>query len=425
MTELLPTRRRVLQGALAAGSVLAMPAIRASAATRVIKLGFVSPRTGPIAAFAAADDFVLAGVRAALKDGVMVGGKTCKVEIIPKDSQSSTSRAAEVAQELIFKDKVDIVMASSSADTTNAVADQAEVNGVPCITTDTPWEPHFFGRKGDPAKGFEWTYHFFWNVGQLLQNYIAMWNALPTNKVLGALWANDADGVAVSNNEHGMPPAFRAAGFNLVDTGLFTPGAADFSAQIAKLKSAGAEIVTGVLAPPDFATFWGQCGQQGYRPKAVTVAKALLFPAAIDALGDRGAGLSTEVWWSPTHPFKSGLTGQTAGELCGAYTKETGRQWTQPMGYKHAVLEVAVDVLRRTRDIDDPASIRDAIVATDYVSVVGPVSWKNAKIKNFSRTPLSGGQWLKGQQFKYDLVVTTNETDPIIPVGRSFAPIPY
>jgi branched-chain amino acid transport system substrate-binding protein len=419
------TRRGFIRGTLAAGGALAMPAIRAQAATRTIKLGFVSPRTGPIAAFAAADDFILRGVREALKDGVLVNGKTYPVEILARDSQSSTSRGAEVAQQLILQDKVDILMASSSADTTNPVADQAEINGTPCITTDTPWEPHFFGRRGDPAKGFEWTYHFFWGVGELVKSYVGMWNTIPTNRVLGALWANDADGVAVGNAEHGLPPAFKAAGFTLVDTGLFTPLASDFSAQIARLKAAKAEIVTGVFAPPDFATFWAQCGQQGYHPKAVTIAKALLFPAALEALGDRGAGLSTEVWWSPSHPFTSGLTGQTARQLCAAYMAESKKQWTQPIGFKHAVLEVAIDVLKRTKDIDDPASIRDAIAATNYKSIVGPVSWQHGPVRNVSLTPLSGGQWVKGSQFKYDLVVTNNDVDSEIPLGKQFEPIAY
>jgi branched-chain amino acid transport system substrate-binding protein len=419
------TRRRFIQAGAAVGAALAMPAIRASAATRVIKLGFVSPKTGPIAAFAAADDFILRGVRDAIKDGVTVAGKTYKVEILARDSQSNTGRGAEVAQQLILQDKVDILMASSSADTTNPVADQAEVNGTPCITTDTPWEPHFFGRGGNPAKGFEWTYHFFWGVGELVKSYVGMWNAIPTNRVLGALWANDADGVALSNAEHGLPPAFKAAGFTVIDTGLFTPLASDFSAQIAKLKAANAEIVTGVLTPPDFATFWAQCGQQGYKPKAVTVAKALLFPAAVEALGDRGAGLSTEVWWSPSHPYKSGLTGQSAGELCAAYMADSKKQWTQPIGFKHAVLEVAIDVLKRTKDIDDPASIRDAIAATNYRSIVGPVSWAKGPVKNVSLTPLSGGQWERGSKFKYDLVVTNNDVAPEIPVGRKFMPISY
>ena len=422
-TTLPATRRRVLQGALAAGSVLAMPAIRASAATRTIKIGFVSPKTGPIAAFAAADDFILKGVRDALKNGVTVNGKVYPVEILPRDSQSNTSRAAEVAQQLILQDKVDLLLASSSADTTNPVADQAEVNNTPCITTDTPWQAHFFGRGGNPAKGFDWTYHFFWGAEEIVKSFTGMWNAIETNKVLGCVWSNDADGVALSNAEHGLPPAYAASGFKVVGTGLFTPLSNDFSAQIAKLKEAKAEIVTGVFLPPDFATFWAQCGQQGYKPKAMTVMKALLFPSALEALGDRGAGLSTEVWWSPNHPFKSGLTGQSAGELCAAYMAESKKQWTQPIGFKHAVLEVAIDVLKRTRDIDDPASIRDAIAATEYQSIVGPVSWKKGPVKNVSLTPLSGGQWVKGTQFKYDLKVVNNDVFPAIPVGAKFEPL--
>jgi branched-chain amino acid transport system substrate-binding protein len=86
------------------------------------------------------------------------------VQIISKDSQSSTARASEVAAELILRDKVDLIVAASTPDTTNPVADQAEVNEVPCVTTDCPWQPYFFGRKGDPAKGFTWTYHFFWGL---------------------------------------------------------------------------------------------------------------------------------------------------------------------------------------------------------------------------------------------------------------------
>ena len=47
----------------------------ASAASgRAIKIGFVSPTTGPLAGFGEADKFVQDGVMAALKDGIQVGG---------------------------------------------------------------------------------------------------------------------------------------------------------------------------------------------------------------------------------------------------------------------------------------------------------------------------------------------------------------
>jgi branched-chain amino acid transport system substrate-binding protein len=181
-------------GAIAAPAVLR--AIPANAQSRVIKIGHVSPRTGPLAGFGEADGFILEQVRGILSKGLQSGGRTYQVQIISKDSQSSGSRAAEVASELILGDKVDLIVASATPDTTNPVADQAEVNEVPCITTNCPWQPYFFGRKGDPAKGFTWTYHFFWGLEDVIGAFLALWDSAPTNKVVGGLFPNDADGNA-------------------------------------------------------------------------------------------------------------------------------------------------------------------------------------------------------------------------------------
>ena len=95
------------------------------------------------------------------------------------------------------------MLASSTADTTNPVADQCELNEVPCISTDTPWDGHFFGRRGDPAVGFKWTYHFFWGAKQIVDSYTSLWDQLQTNKKVGVLWSNDSDGVAMSNAKNG------------------------------------------------------------------------------------------------------------------------------------------------------------------------------------------------------------------------------
>ena len=72
--------------------------------------------------------------------------------------------AAEVAAELIKSDKVDLMLVAGTPDTVNPVADQCEINQVPCVSTDAPWQAYFFGRGGNPAKGFDWTYHFFWGA---------------------------------------------------------------------------------------------------------------------------------------------------------------------------------------------------------------------------------------------------------------------
>ena len=411
------SRRALIRAGL---GVVAAPAvlrtIPAGAQSRVIKIGHVSLRTGPIAAFGEADPFVLGEIQKLLANGIQNGGKTYKVEIISKDSQSSTSRASEVAAELILRDKVDLLVAASTPDTTNPVADQAEVNEVPCITTDCPWQPYFFGRKGDPKTGFNWTYHFFWGLEDVIGAFLALWRGAPTNKVVGGLFPNDADGNAWGDAKIGFPPALEKAGFKLVDPGRYQPVNNDFTSQISAFKSAGAEIVTGNMIPPDFATFWSQAAQQGFKPKVVTIGKALLFPSVINSLGDRGNGLTSEIWWTPSHPFKSGLTGQSAKDLTDAYMKASGRPWTQPIGFKHALFEVAIDVLKRAKSLDDPKSILQAITTTDYASIVGPVKWGGQPVKNVTKTPLVAGQWQR-RDGKFDLVVTQNETAPQIPLG--------
>ena len=285
------SRRTVLDRGVRAGlGVLAAPAvltiIPANAQSRTIKIGHVSPKTGPLAGFGEADAFILEQVRGLLSAGLQSGGRTYQVQIISKDSQSSGSRAAEVASDLMLGDKVDLILASATPDTTNPVADQAEVNEVPCITTNCPWQPYFFGRNGDPAKGFTWTYHFFWGLENVIGAFLALWDSAPTNKVVGGLFPNDADGNAWGDPQRGLPPALAQAGYKLTDPGRYQLMNNDFTSQISAFKAAGAEIVTGNMIPPEFATFWSQAAQQGFRPKIVTIGKALLFPSVIESLGD-------------------------------------------------------------------------------------------------------------------------------------------
>src|SRR5262249_38148337 len=71
------TRRTLMR---AGATVLAAPAvlrlIPAHAQSQVIKIGHVSPRTGPLAGFGEADAFILDQVRGILAKGLEIGGKT-------------------------------------------------------------------------------------------------------------------------------------------------------------------------------------------------------------------------------------------------------------------------------------------------------------------------------------------------------------
>ncbi len=410
--------RRNLMKVLAASSgaaALGLSPSRVFAAKtgKPFKIGFVTPASGPLAIFAEPDQFVLEQVKAATRDGIVIDGTHHPVEIIVKDSQSSSNRAADVAAELILNDEIDIMVAANTPETTNPVADQCEINGIPCVTNDTPWQPHFFGRGGDPKVGFEWTYHFFWGAEDIIGTSLALWEQIPTNKVIGTLWPNDSDGNAFGDPKMGFPPLLKEKGFELVDLGRYQSPSDDFSAYINEFKKQGVEIISGVIPPPDFGTFWSQAGQQGFNPMICTMAKATEFPAEIAPFGDRADGLTVEVWWSPTHPFVSGLTGQTSAELAAEYEAKTGRQWTMPLGFKHSLFEVAIDALKRSEGPGRLESIRDAIASTNYNSIVGPVNFQTGPVPNISKTPLVSGQWRK-QGDRLELEIVENSQAPMI-----------
>ncbi len=416
--------------ALAAGNVCA-PVI---AQAKTIKLGYVSPQTGPLAAFAEADNFIIANFKEATKAGLRIGNATYAVEVVVRDSQSNPNRAAEVAKELIVRDKIDLMLVASTPETTNPVSTQCEIEEVPCVSSVAPWQPWFVGRQANPAGGppawkpFNYTYHFFWGLEDVIAVFTNMWGQLQTNKSVGGLFPNDGDGNAWGDKQVGFPPVLDKQGYRLTDPGRYQNLTDNFSAQIAAFKGANCEIITGVVLPPDFTTFWKQALQQGFKPKIASIGKAILFPVAVEALGRDGNNLSSEVWWSPSHPFKSSLTGMGAQTLAGAYEGATRKQWTQPIGFVHALFEVAIDVLKRTPQVGDAEATLAAIAATNLDTVVGKVTWNGANLppfaaKNVAKTPLVGGQWRIKDANKYEIIITDNKTAPAIPVAGRMEPI--
>ena len=180
------------------------------------KIGFVSPQTGPVAGFGEPDPYIIGLVQAKLEPGFQAGGKNYAITIVQKDGKSDPAKAAQVANDLITSDKVDMILATSTPENNNPVADAAEAAGVPFISTVEPWEAFFFARQKDPAKPvpFKFTYIFCFGVAEFAKTYISMWDDIPTNKKVGVMWPNDADGNAI---RAALGPQLTAAGYTIID----------------------------------------------------------------------------------------------------------------------------------------------------------------------------------------------------------------
>jgi branched-chain amino acid transport system substrate-binding protein len=403
---------------------------------REIKLGFVDPLTGGIAAFGIPGQYCATRWREVAGDGIVFGdGKKHPVSVVVQDSQSDSNRAAQVAGDLITNTKVDIIFAAATPDTVNPVADQAEALGCPCISTDCPMESYYYGRGGTPDKPFKWTYHMFWGLTELVGSSMNLWGQVTTNKMVGAIWPNDVDGNAF---RPAYTDAAKANGYTIVDAGAYQTGTEDFTFAISLFKKNACEILTGVPIPPDFTNFWAQSGQQGWVPKMVDIAKPALFPSAMEAIGKTALGIGGPSWWHPSYPFKSSLTGEACQEIALDFEKRTNQQWQQPLLH-YIVFEVAVDALTRTKNLDDKEELIANIASTKMADTIGgPIDF-TAPVKagtlhpvpNVVGTPHFAGQWMQGTQnpwdikaWPFDLYPRNNVYAPTLTVPGPYVPLP-
>ena len=131
-----PIARRSLLKGVGAGAVVAgaggvltacssgIKGANSGGSTKNITIGWIHPLTGPLAGFGAPDNWVISKIKQTTpyKNGFKISGKTYAVTIKSYDSQSSPTRAGDLAKTAILNDGVDLLLASSTPETVNTVA---------------------------------------------------------------------------------------------------------------------------------------------------------------------------------------------------------------------------------------------------------------------------------------------------------------
>ena len=433
------TRREMLKRTGVVLGGLSVPGVLESCLTSTsstpsgsIKIGYVSPITGPASGFGEPDPYVIGLARDAFKKGLTIGGTNYTVEIVSRDGQSTPSVGAQVANDLIQNQKVDLMLTTSTPETTNPVSDACEAAHVPCISTVVPWEAWYLGRGGkvNQPSPFNWTFHYCFGVLQFFLAYTHLWPQVPTNKKVGVMYPNDADGNAIRG---ALAPLLKSAGYTIVDPGAYEDGTNDYTAQIQKFIQEDCQIFNTFPIPPDFATFWRQAAQQGYTKhvKIAQIAKTGLFPSQVTSLGAIGNGLASGVYWAPTWPYKSSLTGKTSKELGDGYESATGKQWNQQIGASMSMFDVAAAVLKASGDPKNKQKIVDAMKTLKVETPVGNLDWtKNpnfgpgtSSVPNVVSTPIIGGQWKSGvSKWPIDFAICENAADPNVPIASTLQP---
>jgi branched-chain amino acid transport system substrate-binding protein len=428
--EMLKTTGFVLGGLAVPGVLESCLSSTTSTPSGSIKIGYVSPITGPAAGFGEPDPYVISLARNAFKNGLSIGGTNYSVEIVSRDGQSTPSVGAQVASDLIQTQKVDLMLATSTPETVNPVSDACEAAGVPCISTVVPWEAWYLGRGGKIGQPspFKTTFHYCFGVEQFFLAYTHLWPQVPTNKKVGVMWPNDADGNAIRAV---LGPLLKSAGYTIVDPGPYEDGTNDYSAQIQRFIQQDCQIFNTFPIPPDFATFWRQAKQQGYTShvKIGQIAKTGLFPSQVTSLGSIGNGLASGVYWAPTWPYKSSLTGVTCKQLGDGYESTTGKQWNQQLGASLSLFDVAAAALKASGDPKNKSKVVGAMTTLAVDTPVGHLDWSKqaslagTAVPNVVSTPIIGGQWKQGvSKWPIDFVICENSADTNVPIASTLQP---
>jgi branched-chain amino acid transport system substrate-binding protein len=401
----------------------------ASSSAAPIKIAFIQPATGDLAEFATSDNWILGKIQATsqFKNGLKIGGKTYKVEITSYDTQSDPTRAGQIASTAILSDNVDLIVTSSTPETCIPVSTAAEKLGTPCISGNVPWQAWYANLGGNPTPGMttfkpKWNTMYFLGVNDLALAFIPMWNRiqkqLGTDKVVGCTFPNDSD----SNAFRAAWPNFaKPAGYTLIDPPAYTDGLTNYASMINQFMSDKCDFFTNVPLPPDFNTMWKQAAQLGFKPKLATVAKVLLFPTDVNALGDLVINVATDAWWAPNMPWTSSLTGETCQQIATAFESDTSGQWVQSLS-NYSLFEVAYAALTAVNNPHDKAEVAAALFNVNIKGLAGELNWPASKIPGVVDTPCVGVQWKKGTTYPYEMFVVDNTLMQNVPLTGTLEP---
>ncbi len=344
--------------------LVAVSARGVAAPQATVRLGAVVPLTGR---FASGGAQVRAGYELGVEDlnargGVPVGPQRLRVELVMLDDESDPTKTVS-RMEALAQQGIVAYLGGFGSDLHAAAAAVAEKNRIPyCGVAFALWSIH--------QRGYRYLFSPFPKSPDMaIETYRMLNRYLPPEqrprrvaifaertdwgREMASLWS-------VRSTEFGYQVVFR---------GEYTVGSRDMSDLILRAKAAGAELVLGVPTPPDGITLVRQMKELDYNPKAYLLIRAPDAPAWSQSLGRDGDYTLLIPGWHHAVRFPG------ARELNAKHQQRFGRPADVIVGPSYACVQVVADAIRRAGSLD-PARIRDAMAATDLMTVVGPVRFR-------------------------------------------------
>ena len=93
--------------------------------------------------------------------------------------------------------------------------------------------------------------------------------------------------------------------------------------------------------------------------------------------------------------------------------------------------EMAIEVLKQAKNVDDKAALSKGFATLKMDTLVGPIDFggpvaenSDRPVPNIYKTPLTLGQWRKGEKWPFDLVLVNNARASMVTVQDKAVPLP-
>jgi len=295
-------------------------------------------------------------------------GKKLPVKLILYDDESSPDKTAKLVERLILDDKVVGLLSSGTPPIAVPGCQVAERNKIPMVTAACPLEVM---QEMMPSR--EYIFDIFFSLADpevsIVARYFQALESVPeelNNKKLVLFLEDSPEGVAFGDLYKKFAKEY---GYEVVYEVSVPAGTTDFTDMIRKAQATGADIVMGLMVPPEGWAMLKQAAELGWRPKFMAISKAFEPHDFIEAVGPKISNGACHLgFWAPwLYPG-----GQ---ELADAYMERYNEFWSQHIGDGAAAAQVLLDAIERAGSLD-PSKIKGALEKTDLMTVAGRIKFE-------------------------------------------------
>ncbi len=360
-----------------------------------VKIGFLAPKTGPVAAWGVEHDNVVKLVESQMNASGGIGG--LPVKILFYDTQGKPDEAVSLTRRLVSEDKTLIMLGpllSSEVSVAFPIAVALKAPILSCCSNapglsaqNRPW-------------GFRLPQGADLEVGANVKLFVK------ENNIKKAVMVGDQkDAFSKLMSTQYIPPIVKAAGVDLINGSEpigFNTGDTSFAAQVTRIKDLNPDAIFAFALPAEGGAFLKEVRRQGLK-QPVLGPTAWIATQFLDAAGDSAEGVRLSAVWDVDYP--------KAKDFVESYKKAYGKDPTMAGAYAYDSLYIVKKIIEAGEVTNDPADlakdwerIKNGLENVKYEGVAG----KSAFDKNGDGIHTTYQATVKGGKFvtMYDKILT-------------------